>query len=52
MYVASSPEIADVTGKFFVKGRPVTPSAAAQDDTAAARLWDVSADLTGLSTPA
>ena len=52
VYVASSPEVADVTGKFFVKCKPVTPSAAAQDDAAAARLWDVSADLTGLSTPA
>ena len=52
VYVASSPEVADVTGKFFVKCKPVTPSAAAQDDAAAARLWDVSADLTVLSTPA
>jgi len=52
VYVASSPEVADVTGKFFVKCKPVTPSAAAQDAAAAARLWDVSADLTGLSTPA
>ena len=52
VYVASSPEVADVTGKFFVKCKPVTPSAAAQDDAAAAHLWDVSADLTGLSTPA
>ena len=50
VYVASSPEVADVTGKFFVKCKPVTPSAAAQDDAAAAHLWDVSADLTGLST--
>lgn len=52
VYVASSPDVADVTGKFFVKCKPVTPSAAAQDDAAAARLWDVSAELTGLSTPA
>jgi NAD(P)-dependent dehydrogenase (short-subunit alcohol dehydrogenase family) len=51
-YVASSPEVAGVTGKFFVKCKPVTPSAAAQDDDAAARLWEVSAELTGLSTPA
>ena len=51
-YVASSPEVAGVTGKFFVKCKPVTPSAAAQDEDAAARLWEVSAALTGLSTPA
>jgi NAD(P)-dependent dehydrogenase (short-subunit alcohol dehydrogenase family) len=52
VYVASSPEVAGVTGEFFVKGKAVAPSAAAQDDAAAARLWDVSADLTGLSTSA
>ena len=34
-YVASSPEVEGVTGKFFVKSKVVTPSAAAQDDAAA-----------------
>jgi NAD(P)-dependent dehydrogenase (short-subunit alcohol dehydrogenase family) len=48
VYVASSPEVAGVTGKFFAKCKELAPSAAAQDDTAAARLWDVSSDLTGL----
>jgi NAD(P)-dependent dehydrogenase (short-subunit alcohol dehydrogenase family) len=48
VYVASSPEVAGVTGKFFAKCKELAPSAAAQDDTAAARLWDVSTDLTGL----
>ena len=52
VYVASSPEVAGITGEFFVKCKAVAPSAAAQDDAAAARLWDVSADLTALSTPA
>ncbi|MFN8027209.1 MAG: SDR family oxidoreductase [Acidimicrobiia bacterium] len=51
VYVASSPEVEDVTGKFFAKCKELTPSAAAQDDAAAAKLWDVSADLTGLTTP-
>jgi NAD(P)-dependent dehydrogenase (short-subunit alcohol dehydrogenase family) len=48
VYVASSPEVEGVTGKFFVKCKEVAPSAAAQDDAAAARLWDVSTELTGL----
>jgi NAD(P)-dependent dehydrogenase (short-subunit alcohol dehydrogenase family) len=48
VYVASSPEVAGVTGRFFAKCKELAPSAAAQDDAAAARLWDVSTDLTGL----
>lgn len=48
VYVASSPDVAGVTGRFFVKCREATPSAAARDDDAAARLWAVSAELTAL----
>jgi NAD(P)-dependent dehydrogenase (short-subunit alcohol dehydrogenase family) len=47
VYVASSPDIADVTGEYFVKCRVAQPSAAARDDAAAKRLWDVSAQLVG-----
>lgn len=39
VYLASSPDIADVTGGYFAKCRPSTPTAAAQDDKAARRLW-------------
>jgi NAD(P)-dependent dehydrogenase (short-subunit alcohol dehydrogenase family) len=46
IYLASSPEVEGVTGKYFEKQRQVTPSRAAQDETAARRLWDVSAELT------
>ena len=40
VYLASSPEVAAVTGKYFHKCRPATPSREAQDDAKAQRLWD------------
>jgi NAD(P)-dependent dehydrogenase (short-subunit alcohol dehydrogenase family) len=45
VYVASAPELTGVTGGYWVKSAPATPSAAAQDDAAAARLWEVSEQL-------
>ncbi len=39
VYLASSPEVANVTGEYFYKCRPATPSRQAQDDRAARRLW-------------
>jgi NAD(P)-dependent dehydrogenase (short-subunit alcohol dehydrogenase family) len=47
VYVASAPELAGITGGYWVKSAPATPSAAAQDDAAAARLWEVSEELVG-----
>ena len=48
IYLASSPEVANVTGKYFYKCRPTTPSAAALDDGAALALWQRSAVLAGM----
>jgi NAD(P)-dependent dehydrogenase (short-subunit alcohol dehydrogenase family) len=45
VYLASSPEVANVTGQYFYKCRPTTPSAPALDDRAALALWDRSAAL-------
>jgi NAD(P)-dependent dehydrogenase (short-subunit alcohol dehydrogenase family) len=42
IYLASSPEVAGVSGKYFDKSRPATPSPAAQDAVAATRLWELS----------
>jgi NAD(P)-dependent dehydrogenase (short-subunit alcohol dehydrogenase family) len=47
VYVASAPELAGITGGYWAKSAPATPSAAAQDDAAAARLWEVSEELVG-----
>ena len=49
IYLASSPDVDGVSGQYFYKCRVAKPSDAALDDQAAARLWDVSADMTGLS---
>jgi len=49
VYLASSTDVAGISGQYFYKCQVVSPSAAALDDAAAARLWDVSADMTGLS---
>jgi NAD(P)-dependent dehydrogenase (short-subunit alcohol dehydrogenase family) len=45
VYLASSPEVAGVSGKYFVRCKARKPSKAAQDVTAAARLWEVSDEL-------
>jgi NAD(P)-dependent dehydrogenase (short-subunit alcohol dehydrogenase family) len=50
VYLASSPEVAAVTGKYFDRKRPVRSSRASYDEAAARRLWEVSARLTGLNT--
>ena len=47
VYLASSTEVEGVSGLYFAKCAPVTPSAAARDDAAAARLWEVSEQLAG-----
>ncbi|MGZ5372627.1 MAG: SDR family NAD(P)-dependent oxidoreductase [Aeromicrobium sp.] len=46
--LASSPKVEGVTGTYFANGRPTDSNKASYDETAAARLWQVSADLVGL----
>ena len=48
VYLAASPEVSGVTGKYFERCRPVQPAPAASDAAVAARLWDVSERLVGL----
>jgi NAD(P)-dependent dehydrogenase (short-subunit alcohol dehydrogenase family) len=45
IYLASSPEVANTTGAYFVKRKITAPTAAAQDDAAAKRLWEASETL-------
>ncbi len=47
LYLASSPEIEGVTGKYFVKKAPVESSPESHDRAVAKRLWQMSAALTG-----
>ena len=48
IYLASSPDVASVSGKYFVKRKPERSSAASYDVDAAHRLWIISAELVGL----
>lgn len=48
VYLASSPEVAGVSGQYFHKRRPVSPSPAALDRMAALELWKRSAALSGI----
>lgn len=48
IYLASSPEVSGVTGKYFDKCRPVASSKVSYDAAAARRLWEISAEMTGL----
>ena len=50
IYLASSPEVEGITGKYFAKCQVVESSDAAQDDVAAERLWVESLRLAGLPT--
>lgn len=48
IYLASSPEVSDVTGKYFVDEKAVPSDPASYDEALAKRLWEVSAVMTGL----
>jgi NAD(P)-dependent dehydrogenase (short-subunit alcohol dehydrogenase family) len=48
IYLASSPDVTGVSGKYFFKCRPTTPSAPALNDRAALALWERSAVLAGV----
>ena len=48
VYLASSPDVAAISGEYFYKCRPVPPAALARDDAAANRLWIESAKLAGI----
>jgi NAD(P)-dependent dehydrogenase (short-subunit alcohol dehydrogenase family) len=46
VYLATSPEVEGVTGRYFDRGRLAESSPESYDEDAARRLWDVSAQLT------
>jgi len=47
IYLASSPEVAGVTGEYFKKCARAMPTSEAQDDAAARRLWSETEKLVG-----
>ena len=48
IYLATSAELDGVTGKYYVKRKETDPSFAARGTESAARLWELSKDLTGI----
>ena len=51
IYLATNPAVADFSGVYFAKCQPAKPTAAAEDDAAARRLWDLSESMTAKSAP-
>jgi NAD(P)-dependent dehydrogenase (short-subunit alcohol dehydrogenase family) len=49
LYLATSPEVEGVTGKYFVDKRARPSSKRSYDTQVAARLWQVSEEMTGLA---
>ena len=50
IYLASSPDVDGVTGQFFANGKPRSANKVAYDTDMTARLWNVSADLVGMTS--
>ena len=49
IYLATAPELAEVSGKYFVRRKPARSSRASRDAEAARRLWWASEVLTAAS---
>ena len=49
VYLAASPDVAEVTGQYFYKSMPTLSSSPAQDDRSALMLWERSAALAGMN---
>lgn len=50
IYLASSPAVEGVTGKYYDEGSEARSSRESYDEAAARRLWEISERLTGLSS--
>jgi retinol dehydrogenase 14 len=50
IFLASSPEVEGVSGEYFERRRPRRSSPESYNEAAARRLWQVSEQLTGLSS--
>lgn len=48
-YLAAAPEVEGITGEYFDKREMSAPAASAKDDEVARELWDLTAELAGIS---
>jgi NAD(P)-dependent dehydrogenase (short-subunit alcohol dehydrogenase family) len=49
IYLASAPQVNNVSGEYFYECKPATPTAEARNDQDAKRLWEISATIAGLN---
>ena len=49
IYLATSPDVAEVSGRYFANSREKAPAAHATDPAVARRLWQISEELVGFS---
>jgi NAD(P)-dependent dehydrogenase (short-subunit alcohol dehydrogenase family) len=49
IYLASSPEVAGVSGVYFYECKPATPTVEARNDEDAKRLWEISENIAGMA---
>jgi retinol dehydrogenase-14 len=52
IHLASSPDLEQVSGRYFANSKPKSSSKASYDQAVAARLWQVSAELVNLTATA
>jgi NAD(P)-dependent dehydrogenase (short-subunit alcohol dehydrogenase family) len=50
VYLAASPDVAGQSGRYFVRRKALASSPESEDETSARRLWQLSEDLTGLTS--
>jgi hypothetical protein len=49
LYLASSPEVEGVTGRYFIKCKPARSVKVSYDEDVARRLWETSENLTDVN---
>ncbi|MEW6718426.1 MAG: SDR family oxidoreductase [Chloroflexota bacterium] len=49
VYLASSPQVEGVTGKYYARKKAVRSSPESHDQKAQARLWEISEEMTGIT---
>lgn len=52
IYLAASPEVEGMTGKYFDRSKPKESSKDSYDQVSARKLWEISEEMTGLRQPA
>ena len=50
IYLASSPDVAKISGRYFVNSKPAQSSQASYDTAMQERLWSLSEQMTGVTT--